>query len=246
MRKRASAWMAVAALAGAGAWLGCGGGDGDTTRFFGDVSSVQPSSSAMRAPAARRRFALHWPGTPATAFAQGTCTAPSSGSAPATLLFCIETSTAAGCAPVDANCDFSIETGIERDRDTVALTFVDDTNSNGRVETDEPTAALPTGLRFCNGDQVQISDVSVNFTSHLATGTIAKIVDECAGTTATATPGTTGTPAVTGTPGTPAPTASPTTTYSMASSLNEPPSSLLAFLFSAGALGLLAPRRRRK
>jgi hypothetical protein len=53
------------------------------------------------------------------------------------------------------------------------------------------------------------------------------------------------TPTRTATPPSPTPPLTPTT-YSGTTSLNQSPSSMLAFLFSAGAVGLLLPRRRRR
>jgi hypothetical protein len=65
-----------------------------------------------------------------------------------------------------------------------------------------------------------------------------------AGMTATAIATQTGTPANTPT-GTTTPTGT-NTPYGYGASLNQPPSTMLAFLFGAGALGLILPQRRRR
>ena len=47
--------------------------------------------------------------------------------------------------------------------------------------------------------------------------------------------------------GTPANTPTGTTTpYVYGASINQPPSTMVAFLFGAGALGLILPQRRRR
>ena len=141
------------------------------------------------------------------------------------------------------------------------LRFIDDVNDNGEPDSGEAASTVAQSLIFCNGDQVSITDAVVNFTTGATAATVRKTVDRCT-TAPTATPSGSRTPTRTGTPGTPTPTrtgtpATPTptgtlsptptgTVYVAAAPLNEPPTSLLAFLFSAGAVGLLIPRRRRR
>ena len=235
-------WLVAAlALFGAAAyWTGCGSNDsGDTTRFSGDVSSVLAQRESVH-----RSFALHMPAIPAAAYAA--CAAPG---ADATLLFCVKTTSFQVCVPVGGDCTFDLNTGLEQERQAVTLQFVDDTNSNGSPDTGEAVSTVQQSLTYCNGDQVTITGANVNFTSGVTTATVRKTTDRCTnaatstptrtGTVATATPTRTGTPPT----ATPTPTTNP---YAKAAPLNEPPSSMLAFLFSAGAAGLLLPRRRRR
>jgi len=234
-------WLVAAlALFGAAAyWTGCGSNDnGDTTRFSGDVASVLAERESVH-----RSFALHMPAIPAAAYAA--CAAPG---ADATLLFCVKTTSFQVCVPVGGDCTFDLNTGLEQDRQAVTLQFVDDTNSNGSPDTSEPVSTVAQSLTYCNGDQVTITGANVNFTSGVTTATVRKTTDRCTNA-ATSTPTRSGsaTPTRTGTPPTATPTRTPTTNpYAKAAPLNEPPSSMLAFLFSAGAAGLLLPRRRRR
>ena len=240
-------WRSLGAtllVGGALVWASCGGGDshGTITTFSGNVIGVTPGAVANAAPK-QSRFALHWPSLTATAHAQSSCAAPSGG----TLDFCIAASGFILCKPVESDCTFSIETALLEEQIPVTLAFLDDANGNLVRDGAEAASAVPHNLLFCNGDKVLIANAIVNFTSGLTAASVTKTEDRCSGATATATPGGTVTPA-----GTPAPTAtpgaggtpSPTPTY-IATSVNRPPSSTLAFLFSAGVVGLLIPRRRR-
>jgi hypothetical protein len=232
MRTRFWVVAALALFGAAAYWTGCGSDNGETTRFSGDVSSVLAQRETVH-----RSFALHMPEIPASAYAA--CAAPGAG---ATLLFCVDTGTFRVCGPVGADCTFDLSTGLEQERKPVTLEFVDDTNSNGSPDSGEATSTVAQSLLYCNGDQVTITGADVNFTSGVTTATVRKTVDRCTGApTSTAThAGGTATPTRTGTPATPTPT------YSTGASLNEPPSSMLAFLFSAGAAGLLIPVRRSR
>jgi hypothetical protein len=229
-------FWAVAALALFGAtayWMGCGGSDTQNdTRFSGDVSTVL----AARESKSPRSFAFHMPQIPASAFAA--CAAPGTG---AQLLFCVKTSTFQVCVPVAGDCTFDLRTGLEQDRQPVLMQFVDDTNANGSPDTGEKVSTVAQSLLYCNGDQVTITGAAINFTSGATTATVRKTVDRCtAAPTSTARPSGTRTATPIGGVGTP----TPTPTYSTGASLNQPPASMLAFLFSAGAAGLLIPRRR--
>ena len=246
MRRRSLVMIAVALVAGATYWTGCGG-DEETTTFSGNVSSVSPALAEVTKPK-ETRFAFHWPKLQSEAFAQGSC--GSNGR----LLFCIQTSTYGVCEPVDAGCDFEIEAGIERERDAVVMTFVNDSNGNHTADGGEAFSTVAQSLRYCNGDKVRIANAQVNFTSGFTTATVTKTRDKCTGVNPTQPAGTAtavktstpGGPSATNTPaGTGTPVGTPTPIYVSAAPLNTPPSTALAFLFSAGALGLLVPRRRR-
>jgi hypothetical protein len=260
MRSRVWIVAVIGVMGAAVYWTGCGD-DEKQTRFSGNVSSVQPTTVAARS-AGDAGFAFHLPQIPARAFAQGTCVAPGAGAA---LLFCVKTSTFEVCEPVNqTDCTFTLITGLENDRLPLLLRFIDDTNDNGDPDSGEAASTVAQSLLYCNGDQVSITDAVVNFTTGATTATVSKTVDRCT-TAPTATPSGSRTPTRTGTPGTPTPTrtgtpatptptrtgtpATPTPTgtiYVAAAPLNAPPTTLLAFLFSAGAVGLLLiPRRRR-
>jgi len=259
MRSRLWIVVVIGVMGAAVYWTGCGD-DEKQTRFSGNVSSVQPTTVAARS-ARDGGFAFHLPQIPARAFAQGTCVAPGAG---ATLLFCVKTSTFEVCEPVNhADCTFTLITGLEQERLPVQLRFIDDANDNGSPDSGEAVSTVAQSLVYCNGDQVSIADAAVDFTTGVTIATVSKTVDRCTGAptatpvgsttpTRTGTPGTP-TPTTTGTPATPTPTGtltpSPTGTgspYASAAPLHEPPSSMLAFLFSGGVVALLIPRRRRR
>ena len=242
MRRSLLGLTVAALLVGSTYWMGCGG-DEETTIFSGNVVNVTPSSAAALPKPAEKRFALSWPDIPAKAYAQGTC------GATGRLLFCIQTSTYGACTQVGPDCDFELEVGIERERDAVLLAFASDTNENGvGGDNGEPLSTIPQNFRYCNGDRVRIANAAVNFTTGQTAATVTKTVDKCTGTSST--PSGTVTPSGSTTPsGTITPGGQPTLTgtpYVAAAPLNTPPSSMLAFLFSAGAVGVLIPRRRRK
>jgi len=257
---RTRLWMVtvITVMGAALYWTGCGDDELQTT-FEGNVSSVQPTTIAARS-VRDGGFAFHLPQIPARAFAQGTCVAPGAG---ATLLFCVKTSTFEVCEPVsEGDCTFTLITGLEQERLPLLLRFVDDVNDNGAPDSGEAVSTVTQSLTYCNGDQVSIGNAAVNFTTGVTTATVRKTFDRCTNTTApTATPAGSRTPTRTGTPGTPTPTrtgtpATPTptgtltptptgTAYVAAAPLQDPPTSMLAFLVSAGAVGLLIPRRRR-
>ena len=82
---------------------------------------------------------------------------------------------------------------------------------------------------------MKLDDVQIDFTpgtAHATAGSVRKDPDTCTN----ATPG----PTATSTPG-PSPTP-----YSVAAPLHPPPSTMLAMLYGAGAVGLLLPVRRRR
>jgi hypothetical protein len=261
MRIRGLALVALLGLTAAGYWS-CGGDNENGAIFNGEVSSVSASLPA-REPRSRG-LAFLLPEIPSRAHAQASCPAPG---ARALLIFCIRTASFEVCQPVDpASCTFSLTAVLDGGPSPLAMTFVDDTNANVEREPAERASTVQQSLVYCNEDQVQITNAMVNFTSGATTANVSKKVDRCRNVTAT--PTRSGTPAtplptVTGTPPTPTPTRTGTaptptrtgtpptplptpTTYGSGASLRQSPSSMLAFLFSAGAVGLLLPRRRRR
>ena len=117
-----------------------------------------------------------------------------------------------------------------------AFGFVDDANDNGERDPGETIAFLFAALgRLCEGTVVKLDDVQIDFTpgtAHATAGSVRKDPDTCTN----ATPG----PTARSTPG-PSPTP-----YSVAAPLHPPPSTMLAMLYGAGAVGLLLPVRRRR
>jgi len=246
MRTRLWIVAVIAMAGGAVYWAGCGDDEKQTT-FAGNVSSVSGASAALRRPE-RSTFAFHLPQIPAQAFAQGTCAVPGS----ADLLFCVKTSNFEVCEPVNqGDCKFTLITGLEQDRLPAVLRFVDDTNQSGAPDSGEGSSTVTQSLLYCNGDVVSIANAAVNFTTGVTTATVTKTVDRCTNAVATQTPRPAGTgtptrtPTRTGTPATPTPTGTGGP-YASAAPLNQPPTNMLAFLFSAGAVGLIVPRRRRR
>jgi len=266
MRIRGLALVLVTMVAVAVYWS-CGSDNGNGANFSGNVSSVQPTTTAARETQSRG-FAFRLPDIASRAFAQASCAAPHASGASATLLFCVTSTTFEVCLPVDGDCKFDLSAVLEGTPTSLKLSFIDDTNNNIAHDPSEASSTVQQSLSYCNGDQVSVEDAVVNFTSGVTTAHVFKTFDGCTnapGTptrtgspaTQTRTPTRTGTPATptpTGTPPTPTPTPTrtgtpasptPTATYSAGASLHESPSSRLAFLFSAGAAGLLLPRRRR-
>jgi hypothetical protein len=207
--------------------MGCGG---DHHRrgvtFVGNVTSVSPQQAMLQAPSPRWFAKVESLLLP-NAVAQSSCPAlhvlacASNGSDPE------------DCERVDSgDCGFSVSVPADSDGfvgGTVA--FVDDQDDDGEHDSGEPTAFLLAALgRLCEGTVVKLDDVAINFT--LGTATAAS-VNEDPDTCANVTP-------------TPIPTPTP---YSIAAPLNGPPSTMLAMLYGAGAVGLLLPlrwRRRRR
>ena len=261
-RIQAVAFTLLFAVAVAAAWQGCGGSDhGSSAIFTGNVSSVSPTQTAgaERArgfmAAARRAFS-------SAAHAQSTCGSH--------LIVCATSggSQAIVCAPVDADsCRFDLSLDVLNEFADGHLGFFDDANGNLRPDSGEAFGLLTNDVRpVCNGSVVNLTDVAVDFTTFSATASsFEKNPDTCPATptpsgtpqtptptppgggppptltpTRTPTPTRTMTPAGTQTP-TPTPTAYP---YGM--SLNDPPSTMLAFLFGVGGLGIIVPRRRSR
>lgn len=214
--------------------LGCGGSSnpGGVT-FVGTVTSVTPQQ-AMREVPARRWLAKVQSLVLPSAVAQSSCPAKhvlacaSNGSAPE------------ACDRVEiVDCQFSVSVpATATDFAGGAFGFVDDANDNGAHDPGETVAFLFAALgRLCEGTVVHLEDVHIDFTPGAAkatAGTVSKDPDTC--------PNTTPSPTTTSTPG-PSPTP---TAYSVASPLQSPPSSMLAMLYGAGAVGLLLPMRRRR
>ena len=244
--RKATAVLAATLAVGGAYWIGCGDDDGDGGAvFFGDVSSVSAGSAATSAPRpsfAERIFA------PRNAWAQSTCAAPSDGN----LLFCVNSV----CTIVEGDCDFSESVAIENGGPVSAtLRFVDDADGDGEAGATEDDSVVPQNLLFCDGDQVQIDNASVNFLTGATSATVSKLVDNCSGNpSSTNTPGGGGSGTPTRTPtrtptggagsGTPTPTRTPT--YAYGAMMNEAPGSAIVFLASLGVIGLLVPKRRRR
>jgi len=242
MRARFWGVAAIVLLGAAVYWAGCGGSDhGSTTEFSGEVASVAPAAVASQ-PSRERALAFHLPEIVAPAFAQSSC-------AGANLIFCVKSFTSEACEPVRASdCTFTVETALSQDRIPLTLRFVKDTNGNDSPDSGESASTVEQTLVYCNGDKVSIANAAVDFLTGTTTATVVKTEDRCAVATATpAATGTPGTPTGTITPsGTTTPTGTTTPSYVASASLNDPPSSALAFLVSAGVMGMLLPGRRRR
>jgi len=220
--------VALAALLAA---IGCGGDDhhGGVT-FVGTVTSVTPQQ-AMHAAPARRWIARLGSAIVPSAVAQGTCPAKH-------VLACASNGKdPEACERVDVvDCGFSVSVpSTAANFVGGAFGFVDDANDNGQHDPSETVAFLFANLGLlCEGTVVKLDDVQIDFTpgtAHATAGSVRKDPDTCNGT-----PGPT--PSVT-------PVRTPTP-YAMASPLQTPPSTMLAMLFGAGAMGLLLPARRRR
>jgi len=229
-------WTSVLAmvlgLAVSVAWQGCGGDDGGpSARFTGDVSGVSPTQASVRTPSSSILAAVDWM-LPSRAHAQSTCPALH-------LLACASNGRDdAVCRRVDSeSCNFDVSIDVlENLFAGGSFFFVDDANGNGREDSGEATATLTNPLgQVCNGSVVAMSDVAIDFLGGSATAAaVVKDPNTCPDTT----PG----PIATSTPSV-LPTQSP---YGYGASLHQPPSTMLAFLFGAGALGLILPRRPRR
>jgi len=260
-------------FAGAGAvltacilWSGCGGDDGqsNSATISGNVSSVNPPQARLEQGSHRWLARLdRW--VVGEAIAQSSCPALH-------LLVCASNGIdPTVCAPVDStDCTFAISLDTLGDFSGGGVSFGNDTNQNGQFATGEQFAILTNPLvPLCNGTVAHLNNVAIDFSALTATAaSVVKDPDTCAGTptataraTATTKPTkqpTSSTPVATNTPlgggiGTPTATGTqnttPTTTgtvYAQATSLNRPPSNMLALLSGAGVVGLLLPRRRRK
>jgi hypothetical protein len=218
--------------------VSCGGDNhhGGIT-FEGTVTSVTPQQSMRTAPA-RRWFAKLGATLLPSAVAQGTCPAKH-------VLACASNGTdPENCERVNVvDCGFSVSVpATTTDFVGGAFGFVDDTNDNGRHDTGETIAFLFEDLgRLCDGTVVKLDDVQIDFTpgtAHATAGSVRKDPDTCAnqtpGPTSSVTPVSTMTPGATPTP------------YGLAAPLHSPPSTMLAMLYGAGAVGCLLPIRRRR
>jgi hypothetical protein len=210
--------------------LGCGGDDhGPSARFVGDVRAVIPTQTSLRTSARPALAAVDWM-LPSDAIAQSTCPALH-------VLACVSNGRdEARCRSVDADsCELDVSIDVlDNFFSDGTVFFVDDANGNGREDAGESTAMLTNPLgAVCNGSVVTLTGVAIDFVGGSATAISAiKDPDTCA----SITPGP-------GTPGFRTPTPSP---YSYGASLNQPPTTMLAFLFGAGAVGLILPRRRAR
>jgi len=211
---------------------GCGGDDnGPSARFTGAVSGVSPTQASVPLRSRPLLAAVEWM-LPTLAHAQSTCPALH-------LLACASNGRdSAVCRHVDADsCNFDVSLDVlENLFAGGTFFFVDDANGNGQEDSGEATAMLTNPLgAVCNGSVVALTDVAIDFLGGAATAvSVVKDPNTCPDTT----PG----PAPTATPSV-LPTQSP---YAYGASLNQPPSSMLAFLFGAGAIGLILPRRRSR
>ena len=228
MRRRERAKLAALVLALAAGVLGQGCGDDDdgpSARFIGNVSGVSPTQASVPLRSRPLHAAIDWM-MPPLAHAQSTCGALH-------VLMCASNGRDdAVCRGVDADsCSFDVSLDVlDNFFAGGSLFFVDDANGNGREDADEDTAILtnPVGL-VCNGSVVTLTDVAIDFLGGSATAiSVVKNPDTCS---ATAVPTSGFTPI-------------PTVPYG--ASLNQPPGTMLAFLFGAGALGLIIPRRRSR
>ena len=223
----ASATLLLAALVGV-LGQGCGGDDhhGGSAEFTGNVSAVAPAQASVPLRHRPLLAALGW-WLPSAAIAQSSCPALH-------VLACASNGNDTQCHRVDSDScafDVSIDT-LDSSFASGMVFFVDDANGNGSQDDGEATATLTNELgSVCNGSVVTLSGVVIDFLGSTATAvSVVKNPDTCPATTPT--PVTTVTPTKTATP------------YSAAASLNQPPSTLLAFLFGSGAVGLVLPRRR--
>jgi len=112
------------------------------------------------------------------------------------------------------------------------------TPTHAPTATGTPPTATPTPTRTPTALPTLTATAAANMTA-----TAAANMTATANATHTGTPTGTQTGTPTGTQ-TGTPTGSPT--YAYGASLNEPPSTMLAFLFGAGVFGLILPHRRRR
>ena len=190
--------------------------------FTGTVTSVSPQQAMLQTPS-RRWLAKVDSFLLSSAVAQSSCPARH-------VLACANNgSDPESCERVDSgDCGFSVSVPADSDGfvgGTVA--FVDDQDDDGEHDSGEPVAFLLASLgRLCDGTVVKLDGVAINFTLGSATAaSVNKDPDTCANVTPTPTP------------------------YGIAAPLNGPPSTMLAMLYGAGAVGLLLPvrwRRRRR
>jgi hypothetical protein len=211
------------------AMASCGGDDNKArgVTFVGTVTSVTPQQAMLQVPSRRWLAKIESLLLP-NAVAQSSCPAKH-------VLACAANgATAEACERVDiVDCGFSVSVPALPDAFARgAFGFIDDANDNGEHDSGETIAFLFEALgRLCEGTVVKLDDVQIDFTpgmAHATAGSVRKDPDTCTGPVPTSTP---------------APTPTP---YSIAAPLNGPPSTMLAMLYGAGALGLLLPVRRRR
>jgi hypothetical protein len=230
MRRREQLGVLALVLASSVAILGqgCGGDDsGPHATFVGNVSGVSPTQASVPLRSRPALAALDWM-LPSIAHAQSTC--------PALHILACATNgrDSAVCRRVDTDdCGLEVSLDVLENDAGGTFFFVDDADGNGREDADESTAMLTNPLgAICNGSVVTLTDVSIDFLGGTATAvSLVKDPDTCP-------PGSNPTPIATAFP-TPTP-------YIYGTSLNQPPSTMLAFLFGAGAVGLILPRRRSR
>jgi hypothetical protein len=166
---------------------GCGEGGGRSAVIVqGKVTSV--SGATARAVSNQARFVRL-----ASLFVAGDARAQSSTCAAAHMLACVMFDSADPvCAPVDHDtCAFTLVVVIAEGQHPVRLVFVDDANQNGHPDVGEGMADLAENLgTTCNGSQILIGDVDVDFTTHTARprGAFEKNPDACPVSTPLATP----------------------------------------------------------
>jgi hypothetical protein len=188
-------------------WVGCGGGDDDfDVDVRGNVESVSGASANASPAQSESVFAriLRFFVGPASA-QNGSCQAEG-------VLACAgspsdETGDRLRCERVrTSDCGFHTRLHLAHDGDDLLVFFCDDADGDERCDETEANALLTNDLgEVCNGDQVTLTDVAVDFGNGDAT---AADVDTSEPSACGATPRPTGTPAatVTGTPPTPEPT----------------------------------------
>ena len=222
-------WIVAAAVISVIAvqlWQGCGGNNHDSSRltFTGNVANVIPSQ-AMRERSRPRWLAALDSLVPDATAQSTTCPARH-------VLACLSNgSNSTACVRVRTDdCRFSVSVDLPASDFAGSFGFVDDANDNGSVDQGERIAFLFTPLgSVCRGMVVTLNDVTIDFTNGFST---ASSVEKDPDTCPTPTPGG---------PPTPTPTSTP---YRVGSSLNQPPSTMLAGLFGVGVAALLLPRRR--
>ncbi len=244
MRKALSTPIAIAAILILSlSWLGCGGDGGPAATFNGNVALVSPPQARLSTQN-RTLFARTGSFLLPEAVAQSPCPA-------AHVLICVNNGTRTICRPVsNGDCEFGVSIDARDDFALGELFFVNDTNEDGSRDAGEARAFLSNPLgRICNGSVVTLIDVAIDFSTPFAVAaSVEKNPDTCSSSRTPTPTGPTPTRTATRTP-TPiggVPTATPTPTYAYGSSLNTPPSSMLALLSGVVALGLLLPARRRK
>jgi hypothetical protein len=263
-------------LASAVVWQGCGGNDhgrGGNVTIAGNVSSVTPAQAKAES-RSRLLAAAQWMFA-SQAVAQSSCPAHrvlvcvSNGPGQPVNCERVDSNSCSFAISFDVLNEFAdgvvaFSDDVNDDGKPEGEAFAILTNPLGRVCPGSVVLLNDVTLDFTAGTATA---ASVEKDPDTCTGTPTPAGSVTATPTRTRTPA----PTVTGTPPTPTPNATATaiagmtataiatqtgtpantptgttTPYSYGASLNQPPTTWLAFLFSAGALGLILPHRRRR